>query len=240
MRLKLIACEILCREFSAALARSPHRIDCTFLPKALHDIGAERMRGWLQAAIDEAETGEYQAVVLGYGLCGTGTAKLRARSVPIVLPRTHDCIGLLMGGADIHRRYFETHGGVFFRSAGWVERGDTAAQLGLGAWLGGSLEELVEAYGEDNGRYLFEQLNHHLEAYDRLVYIRTGLEPGKGFECAAEREAAEKRWRFECLDGSLRLFQRLVNGEWDDEFLVVPPGAAIESCSDERIVMLSE
>jgi len=74
-------------------------VDARFLSKGLHDRGARVMRAGLQAAIDEAEADaeKYDALALGYGLCGNGLAGLEARSVPLVLPRAHDCITLLMG-----------------------------------------------------------------------------------------------------------------------------------------------
>ena len=74
-------------------------VDARFLSKGLHDRGARAMRTGLQIAIDEAEAeaGKYDAIALGYGLCGNGLAGLEARSVPLVLPRAHDCITLLMG-----------------------------------------------------------------------------------------------------------------------------------------------
>lgn len=237
MRLKLIACEMLDHEFRAVLVRSPHQIDCEFLPKALHNSGAGPMRGRIQQAIDQADTGGFDAVLLGYGLCGMGIAGLRAGSVKIVLPRIHDCIGLLMGGAGLHKHYCETHSGVMFRSLGWIAHGEKTAQLGFSSRCDGSLQALVKTYGEDNGRYLYEQLNSHLQSYDTLAFIRTGLEEDDRFERAAEKQAQESRWRFEIVDGSLRLFQHLVDGNWpESEFLIVPPCAVINARHDDRIV----
>ena len=42
---------------------------------------------------------------------------------PLVLPRAHDCITLLMGSRTEFERYFQDHPGVYYRSTGWVERG---------------------------------------------------------------------------------------------------------------------
>ena len=87
------------------------------------------MRESVQAAIDEAETQieKYDAIALGYGLCGNGLAGVQARSVSLVLPRAHDCITLLMGSRARFESYFQDHPGVFYRSAGWVERGATSS-----------------------------------------------------------------------------------------------------------------
>ena len=77
MRLLLIGCGLLVRELSDAIVRSPHLIDATYLPACLHDTGAKSMRRRLQEQIDAADTSQYDAIVFGYALCGTGLAGLR-------------------------------------------------------------------------------------------------------------------------------------------------------------------
>ena len=108
MRILLIGCEVIIRELCDAVTRSPHVVDARFLSKGLHDLGARAMRAGLQAAIDEAEADaeKYDAIALGYGLCGNGLAGLEARSVPLVLPRAHDCITPLDGKSDRVRALF--------------------------------------------------------------------------------------------------------------------------------------
>src|SRR6202000_2644156 len=100
MRLMLIGCGLLLRELSDAIVRSPHLVDARFLPAGLHDTGAKSMRQRLQQEIDTIETSDYDSIVLGYALCGMGMAGLRAPSIPLVLPRAHDCITLLMGSRN--------------------------------------------------------------------------------------------------------------------------------------------
>src|SRR5208282_6040086 len=115
MRLKLIACQVLTREMNAVVARSPHVIDAEILPMGLHDLGAS-MRPQLQQRIDAADEDGHDAILLGYALCGRGTEGLHAGKTQLILPRAHDCIGLLMGSRDRFQTYFGAHPGVYFRS----------------------------------------------------------------------------------------------------------------------------
>ena len=159
MRLKLLACEILYREICACIARSRNIVDVEFLPKGLHDLGAAAMRERVQAAVDSVDPAAYQAVALGYALCGTGLAGVEARSLPVVLPRAHDCITLFLGGAERYAEYFNGHPGVYFKTTGWIERGASLVPLsrertGIGQTYG----ELAAKYGEDNAMYLFDLL----------------------------------------------------------------------------------
>jgi hypothetical protein len=246
MKFKLISCEVIYREMCAALARAPHHIDCEFLPKALHDAGAKEMLRLLQEAIDRVDSGKYDAVLLGYGLCGTGIAGLQARALPVVIPRVHDCIGLLMGSAETYQLYFDTHSGVYFRSMGWLERAPDSGQSLLGPMknkvaTGCSLAELIERYGQDKGSYLFEQLNAYRNAYQQLTFIEIGLEPDASFEELARKEAGEHGWRFETMQGSMRMFEDLVRGDWDArDFLVLPPGSEVEACYDASIMRVKK
>jgi hypothetical protein len=250
MRLKLIACEIFYRELSAAVARSTNRVDVEFLPKGLHDAGQTAMSARLNAALAAVDTAQYEAVLLGYGLCSNGLLGLAARVVPLVVPRAHDCITLFLGSQERYLDYFMSHPGVYFKTTGWIERGEGLAQLSpeataqLGpqaiqnrSGMGQSYEELAAKYGEDNARFLYEQLGNMLRNYRGLTFIEMGVEPDDRFERRTRQEAAERGWTFEKLAGDMALVQALVDGPWDaDRFLVVPPGCHIVPSFDDSVI----
>jgi hypothetical protein len=66
-----------------------------------------------------------------------------------------------------------------------------------------------------------------LEHYTRLVLIDTGRYDLAPFREYAERFAKFYDLRLEEVPGTTRLVDMLVAGEWDDSFLVVPPGREI-------------
>jgi len=243
VRLRLVSCEIFYREMCAAVARSPNQVDIEFLPKGLHDIGAAKMLEYLQGALDQVDELKYSAVVFGYALCGTGLAGLTARSIPIVVPRAHDCITLFLGSKERYIDYFQNHPGVYFKTTGWIERGENIAQLGaqpsIPDKLGGrrTYEELVAKYGEENASYLYEELGDYKRHYRQLTFIEMGIEPDGGFERRTREEAESRGWKFEKLAGDMSLIRRMVDGPWDDrEFLVVPPGWRVVARYDDGII----
>jgi len=245
LRLKLIACEIFYRELSAAVARSVNQVDVEFLPKGLHEVGREGMSARLAEALAAVDQSKYEAVLLGYALCSNGVVGLTAGAIPLVVPRAHDCITLFLGGKERYLDYFQKNPGVYFKTSGWIERGEGLAQFGLDSiqHLSGmtqTYEELAAKYGKDNARFLFEQLGDMTRNYSRLTFIEMGVEPDDRFERHARREAAERGWKFEKLTGDMTLIRRLVDGPWDEErFLVVPPGGRVAASFDERIVELA-
>jgi hypothetical protein len=198
------------------------------MPKGLHDLGGPTMCKRMQAEVDAVDASVYDAIVLGYGLCGNGLAGLVARSIPLVLPRAHDCITIFMGDRQRYLDYFNSHPGVYFKTSGWIERGG-ASEVSQGMMqqqgFASTREELVAKYGEENADYLMEELTRYKSTYSQFTFIEMGIEPDDRFERKAQEEATERGWKFEKMQGSMALIEALINGEWDEgKFLVVPPG----------------
>ena len=240
MNLKLLACEVFFREICALMAKSDNTCDPEFLPKGLHDLGAEKMLPRLQERVDGAGEGCYDAILMVYGLCNNGLVGLTARHTRIVIPRTHDCIGLFMGSRKRYRECFDANPGTYYRTSGWIERddasgaGDETVLQKLGLFM--KYEELVQKYGQENADYIVETMGDGVQNYDTLAYIDMGLECDAHFKGVAADEAASKGWTFKQIDGSLDLLERLIEGDWNEDFLILEPGQSIVSTHDENVI----
>lgn len=238
MKIKLIACEIAFRELCLCVAEARNVVDVQFLPKGLHDIPNKDMMARLQAAVDKANEGDYEAIVLAYGLCNNGTVGLRSPRVPLIIPRAHDCITFFLGTRQRYRQHFDNNPGTFYRSPGWFERnfanveGTVMEKLGLNK----TYEEYVAKYGEENAKFIMETMGNLLRNYKQITYINTGVADALHYERQAREEAQKKGWKFEQLEGDTRLLQRLLNGEWDAaDFLVLKPGETLGPSNNEDI-----
>ncbi|MBN1867055.1 DUF1638 domain-containing protein [Candidatus Sumerlaeota bacterium] len=244
MRLKLIACEIFYRELCACVASSPNVVDAQFLTQGLHDLGGEKMVARLRTEIDAVDAKKYSAILLGFALCNNGIVGLSHPSLPLVVPRAHDCIALLMGSREAYDAAMREDPGTYYKTSGWIERDhenleDVSAdsQSPLAALR--DFEALVAKYGEENARHIVETLGDGLKNYTRMAFIDLpGLAPLPYGE--ATKDHAEKcGLSFVRMPGDLGWLRRLTDGPWNDEdFLVVEPGRKIAPSHDERVIQV--
>jgi hypothetical protein len=241
LRLKCLGCDVLARPLYLAAARSPQIVDISLRHYGLHRTPA-KLRQALQREIDETRVGDgYDAVVLAYGLCGKATEGLRAGELPLVLPRAHDCITLFLGSRDRYQAQFESCPGTYWYVQDFVERadGETGA-LSIGAISSADTDavyaEYVEKYGADNADYLMETMSAWQSHYERAGYIEMdGAGEGAAF-AKAQQDAAENGWRFERLAGDLVLIKKLLDGDWDEDFLTLASGQQVQMVGGEEII----
>ena len=238
MRFKIIACEVLFRELSLCAAQSEHIVDLVFLTKGLHDNPGQ-MTEVLQEEIDATDPAQDCAVVLGYALCSRGTVGLRARDLPLIVPRAHDCITFFLGSREAYNRHFASTPGTYYFTAGWIERGGARMEREphQGQGMGKSLQEYLEKYGEDNGRFLWEFENQWQKSYTTAAYIQMPLSDRPEVRAQAEQVARDYNWQVAELTGSDRLFRAMCAGEWPEaDFASVPPGYQTAQASDDSVI----
>ena len=235
MKFKLFSCNVFKRELEYLVPGSEHELDVEFLELGEHAHPRE-LRRKLQAGIDATEG--VDAVLLGYGLCGTATEGVTARHAPLVLPRSHDCCGILLGSRKRFEELFSAMPSSPFGSIGFVEHGDYYFSDGE-MLFGDGYDALVEQYGEDDARYIWEAMHPKLDGeLMPITFISSpGIPCGEAkARCRAKAEEEGRAFREE--NGDLRLLRMLVNGEWsEEEFLTVRPGETIAQVGDwDRIL----
>jgi len=238
-RYYVLACEVLFREICLCAAKSSNIIDVSFEKQVLHDLGDKLMSSALQDKINQLDHDKYDAILLGYGLCNNGIVNLHA-PIPIVVPRAHDCITLLMGSKEMYSEYFSKNPGAYYQTSGWLERSidkgkeDTIPQqLGMGK----SYEDYAAEYGEENAEYLMSILSDYLVNYTKVTFINNGVGDIEGIRETSKEWAKTQDWEYEEVEGSLCLMERLLNGDWNEEdFLVIPPSHIIVPSNDDSVI----
>src|SRR5512137_1964818 len=209
----LIACEVFRDEFEAV---SPAELARTYLPQGLHRTPG-KMPAAIQDVVDALPT-TTDLVILGYGLCSNGVVGVRSHRVPMVMPKVHDCIAVLLGSVQRYEAEMAACAGTYYITPGWAKYGNTS--------LSAYKNEYLPKYGEEDARYIVEECLKH---YTRIAFIDHGAGDVEAGRAHAKAFAETFAKRYEEIPGDLDYLRRLVSGPWDgDEFLVIPPGTVID------------
>jgi len=247
MFLKIIACEIAVREIFQVAARCRHLIDVEFLTQGYHDIPATG-RGEIQKRIDAVPAGKYDAILLGYGLCSNILTGLTTAHTRLVIPRAHDCITFFLGSKERYSEFFNAHPGTYYYTSGWLECakrrglqgpiwGGASLPAGANSNLKATYEQWVAKYGEDQAKYLLEEMGRWTDSYTHGTLIDFDFTRHLKLGEQVKKICSERGWEFSETKGELVLFEKLLAGEWSEaDFLTVCPGQRVVPTNDERII----
>jgi hypothetical protein len=245
LKLKVIACDVLRREISFLASRSPYYIDVTFLSQGLHAT-PDKLRAMLGEEIEKADKGihydlysgneHYDFIVLGYGLCDNSIINLSSPITPLVIPRAHDCITLLLGSKDRYSELFSKNPGTYWYSRGWIE---CTLQPGEERYKR-TRDSYVTQYGEDNADYLMEMEQGWFKSYERAFFINWEELGNTEYYREYTKKCAEYlKWKYEEERGSVLLMEKMLSGIFDeDEVQVIPPGMSTAASYDDTIITI--
>jgi hypothetical protein len=178
-------------------------------------INPEKLRRKLQEAID-AVSGQYDTILLGYGLCSMAILGIRANGCRLVVPKVHDCIAIFLGSNSAYTSQVDSEPGTYYLTKGWIEVGDTPFS---------DYERTVERYGKEKADYIIKVL---LGNYTRLALINTGQYDLERYQEYASRTAEQFGLRYEEIEGSNSLVKKMLLGPWDEQFVVLQPGETFQ------------
>lgn len=243
MKYKLICCEVFMRIACMEIANARHIIDPEFTKLGAHE-DPNNLRKSIQNIIDSVEKqGGYDAILLCYGLCGNATVNLKARSIPLIIPRAHDCCTIFLGSRDKFIENFKDRLSSSWSSVCYMERSnDYLRETDTGKILGidRDFQELVEQYGEENAQYIWDTLHPDIKQ-DELIYINTPELKDLGHLEEFKEIARKKDMKVNILEGDNRLIHQLISGNWNEnDFLIVLPGGETKAVYDHEIIIEAE
>jgi hypothetical protein len=210
-RIKVIACATVIEEMLPFL---PPNVTTEVLDFGLHRT-PEKLREALQEAIVKNCDGA-DIILLGYGLCSMGVVGLSAPTCTLVVPRVDDCIAIFLGSNGAYRKQSEKEPGTYYLTKGWIEVCDTPDD---------EYNRLIERYGQKRADRVMEVMFQH---YKRILYIDTGQVDQERYRDSARQNAKRLNLRYEEIPGSVALIRKMINGPWDDDFVVARPGEKIK------------
>jgi hypothetical protein len=209
-RCKIYACENLREEINLL---NPVGLEIEYL-----DFGYHRYPGKLPPVLQERLAGdrEYDAVLLGYGLCSKAVRGVKAVHQTLVIPRVHDCIALFLGSQQLYREIFARDPDIYFLTRGWLAEGVEPYT---------EFQDWCARYGVETARWMKEEMYRH---YRKLCLLDTGVTESPDYCNRAARAAEFLGVEFQVRRADLRLLKKLLFGPWDQEFLVLHPGEEVQ------------
>lgn len=212
MTKKLICCDVFKEEIMSM--QLPPDIEPQFISMGLH-LHPVKLHEEIRAAVERAAG--CSLIILGFGLCGGSLKGIEAPGCPMVIPRVHDCIPVLLGSKDKFRALQLEDKRTFYFSGGWVE-GDRMI-----------IREHERSVNKFGPKRALRILNILFENYNRLMYIHTGHP--RDLETLDKTRGLADILQFPCLEtrGFHDYLKKLIHGPWDvEQFLTVPANGSID------------
>ena len=209
----MIACSMIEDEINKALKEENCDIDVVMMDRGLH-AEPEKLLKTLQQEIDAHQ--EYDEILLCYGLCGNGTAGLKSEKATLIIPKFDDCINMMLCTGKRRSRELVKKG-IIYATAGWTQDDEGPFQ---------QFKHFKEIYDYDD-ETIADLMDMMYGNYSHLALLDTGC-----FDKEAVREHFERTAEFLGLElievpGTNRIIRQLIKGEYDDNFIILPPGKSL-------------
>ncbi len=229
MKIALIGCAVLMRQVSFLVASSKSIVHTYFLEQGLHET-PEKLRDEIQKTIEHIEqvqlnftkyVQKYDAIVLAYGLCSNGILGLRAKTLPLIVPRCDDCIALFLGSQEKYLDIFNSNNGIYWYNKAWCENTAMPSKELYEKYYA----EYTEQYDEDTANYLMQATHGWRENYENVYFIKSAVFDDNAEQNTTKQICKDFNWNYIEVDENLDFLKCLTDGNFNSEkFAVCKPG----------------
>ena len=179
-----------------------------------------RMKEKIAKAIDSLPD-KVDTVLVAMGFCGGAWDHVSFQK-RIVIPRVDDCVSALLQTDDEYCPNRKTPGHLYLFE---TDPADFSALTLLRDR--NLLDEDLKTLDPD---FVFEMM---FGSWRNMDIIDTGLNDcySEAYAAAAQEQADRIGAALDYAEGSIRLFEKLVSGKWDHQFIVAEPGVLIRHSS---------
>lgn len=204
----ILSCSSLADYVRQAQENMGTNFPVALLDKRYH-VEPKDMREQILSAIDELSKA-HDTIMVAMGFCGGSWDQVIA-PCRIVIPRVDDCVTILLQRGDACQTNLKAMGHlyVYEREPG---------------------ESLFFRIGEDVDEEMLDELiEMYFGNYRYLDIIDTGYNDcySESYVAAAQAEADRIHLSLDYVEGGIRILEKLVAGQWDEQFLVAEKGHLI-------------
>ena len=214
MKRLIISCKMLSDELKKVCKDKKNIPQIIELERGMHNH-PKKFQNRLKELIGENQN--MDEIVLPYGLCGNSTLDLMSPNTRLVLPKFDDCISQLLYRDRIGRRSrSEIQKGHLYVTRGWTL--DPEALIP-------QCQNILKIYGKDIGKEIISQIYGE---YYKISMIDTGAYDVIGLEHYMKKVKKYLDVQIECVSGSTDILEKIISGNYDDNFIILNPGEILE------------
>ncbi len=213
MKTVIVSCRTIEDEVTAAIREAGVDYPVYWLESGLHNQPPILLRT-LQELLDGLDT---ERVLLAMGFCGNAIKGLQLGAYELIVPRSDDCISLLLGGVN-RRVEVSRELAAYFFTEGWL-RGER------NIWE--EYKFTVETYGEEMAETVMEMMYSH---YRTLALLDSGVGDIEALYETVEPLADALHLERKKIPATLSYLTDLFLGPWDDSerFVRFAPHSTVE------------
>jgi len=208
----ILACRTIKDELEFAQKQENKEHDIYWVESNLHNW-PDKLRDNIQQELDKLDS--YERILLGFCVCGNSVLGIQTRNFELIMPKTDDCISLMLGSMKRKMELTSGHHSLFL-TKGWMKHE---------ANIWGEYEHTLKKYGAE---ITADIMNTIYGKYDWLSIIDTGAYVLDDILPETQKIADAFDFEHIILEGSTSYIEQLLTGPWDSErFIRVPPRSII-------------
>lgn len=201
------SCITLQKELEKTIAKTGFDGKVKYLDVALHS-DPQKMHQTLQKIIDDNT--EAEEIIICVSGCGKATCDLQASTCNLALPRTMDCIDVLLTGSGIKRP-----DGAIFITKSWMNFMKNSSI---------DYMKLVREQGEADAEEYLKKLYH---GFTDFYIIDTGTYDLNEVEAYIMPLVKLLEGTLTRLPGTYKVLEKLVSGNYDESVIFIPKGGML-------------
>lgn len=211
MKNVIISCLTLKKEIDMIMKSQNADMDVYYLPYELHS-SPEKLHNHLQKLIDSINDAD--KIMLCVSRCGNSTDGLNATTAELVIPKTDDCLDILLSDKSVDTIKRDNHG--IFITESW-----------MGSFRNSSLDldTMTQKFGKAAAE---EKLKNIYNGYTDFYIIDTdayGIEPVKTYISPLIQLL---NGTLHIVEGRCGILHKMVTDQIDNDFYVIPKGHGFE------------
>ena len=211
----ILACTSLKDYVEEAQKRLGTNIKAIYVSRLYHRDPKE-MREHILEKLDNLPEGT-DTVLVAIGYCGGSWEGVAKNSCRIVLPRIGDCVSLVMQLTDEPKSNLRTPGHFYVRDKNPSKE---------------SIKAIFDHMADDQDldQETWDKYHKHWQdMYEEIDIIDTPINDARSQEYY-DKVKADADWldaRVDYVMGGTYMIEKLIRGDWDDQFLVLEPGEPV-------------